>query len=148
MTKKTEFDIYRSQIINALHGKLTHTLVAFENQVRRWYSKTFYTKLTDTFKIPWPYLLEQYYEQQLSEINYNTAYDLATQEHLEKFKQQYDKENEEFAQSLLKEQEESIKNNKELTEKQQEAEQIIKQEYLKEYNINFNEDMGDIDGDF
>jgi gamma-glutamylcysteine synthetase len=63
----------------------------------------------DTFNIPWEELLLHYYEAGIESLTYNEVYDLAVSEYLPEFMDQQEQEDDEFAQSLVKEQEATVK---------------------------------------
>lgn len=95
----------------AIEGRLSNTIDAFERRVRRWFSKEHSTPYLDTFKIPWDELLLHYYESSLSTRTYNQIFDLAVEEYLPEFIEQAEKEAQDFADSLLKQQEAAIRAN-------------------------------------
>ncbi len=95
--------------LKALESVLLKTHEFFERKVRRWFSKQYSTAYMDTFDIPWEELLLHYYEAGIENLSYNEVFDIAVSEYLPEFMDATDKEDEEFAQSLVKEQAETLK---------------------------------------
>ena len=93
----------------AIEGILENTMDSFERKVRRWFSKEHSTPYLDTFELPWDELLLHYYESRLANMSYNEVFDLAVEEFLPEFVQAAEDEDQEFAESLLKEQETTLK---------------------------------------
>ncbi len=103
--------------LKAVESILLKTLGFFERKVRRWFSKNYATPYLDTFKIPWEELLLHYYEGGLENRTFNEVFDLATTEYLPEFMKEAEGEDQEFANSLVKEQEATL-NKKKAKEKQ------------------------------
>lgn len=100
--------IQNAQLL-AIEGILENSLDSFERKVRRWFSKEHSTPYTDTFEIPWDELLLHYYESSLADKSYNEVYDLAVEQFLPEFVKEAEDDDQEFADSLLKEQEATLK---------------------------------------
>lgn len=100
--------IQNAQLL-AIEGILENSLDAFERKVRRWFSKEHSTPYTETFKIPWDELLLHYYESSLANKSYNEVYDLAVEEFLPEFVKEAEDDDQAFAESLLEEQEATLK---------------------------------------
>lgn len=94
--------------LKALESVLLKTHEFFERKVRRWFSKQYSTPYMDTFDIPWEELLLHYYEAGIESLSYNEVYDLAVQEYLPEFVDQAEQEDDDFAKSLIKEQEATV----------------------------------------
>lgn len=99
--------------LKALESVLTKTHEFFERKVRRWFSKQFSTPYMDTFNIPWEELLLHYYEASIENMPFNEVYDLAVSEYLPDFVQAQEEDDQAFADSLVAEQEATIKAKKE-----------------------------------
>ena len=62
----------------------------------------------ETFDQPWPTILTHYFDDQLDNIPYDTAFDMAVDDYFPEFAKQEDEENQAFADSLIEEQERSL----------------------------------------
>lgn len=111
----------------AIEGILEKSLDSFERKVRRWFSKEHSTPYTDTFKIPWDELLLHYYESSLANMSYNEVFDLAVNEYLPEFVQAAEEDDQAFADSLLEEQEATLKAKKAKTPQVSDLEKATKQ---------------------
>lgn len=111
--------IYENAQLKALEAVLTQPTDYFERKVRRWFSKTFSTPYQDTHKIPWPQLLEHYYEDNFESYEYNELFDMAVKEYLPEFVDQAEADDQAFADSLLDEQKATMKAKKEKEAKTQ-----------------------------
>jgi len=103
------FNIYYIQQLRAIEAILTSTDQYFYRKICRWFSETFHTPLLDVYKIPYPKLLQEYYESRLGELDYNDVYDLASTEYVPELADAYEEENTKFAESLVEEQEETLR---------------------------------------
>ena len=107
--EKKPFNIYRIQQLKAIEAILTDSEGYFYRKICRWFSEKFNTPLMDVYKIPYPKILQEYYEGPLSELEYNDVYDMASTEYVPELADAYEEENQKFADSLIKEQEETLK---------------------------------------
>lgn len=111
--------ILKSVQLKAIESILDASHESFERKVRRWFCKNLHTPYLQTFEIPWEEILLHYYEAMLENQEYNEVFDIAVSEFLPEFVDQAEKEDEEFANSLVKEQEASIQRQKEKKAKEQ-----------------------------
>ena len=139
---KDDLSVYYIAQLESVVGKLTDSEVSFENKVRRWYSQNFATPLHDTFKLSWPFILQHYYEHKIEEADHNAIFELAVKNYLPDFIDRYEQENEEFAESLLKEQKDTLekKRKKDAEKKVEKSEPKQETPKIKEYNMTFNEE--------
>jgi len=103
------YEEVQTQVISDL---LHRNDMNFFRKVCRWYSTTFHTPLhivMDCREVQWDEILTHYYESQMEELGYNQIYDVATREYIPELAEQYEEENKEFAQALVKEQKETLK---------------------------------------
>ena len=113
--------------LKALESVLSKTHEFFERKVRRWFSKTYSTPYMQTFDIPWEELLLHYYEASMESLSYNDVYDLAVSEYLPEFVKEQDDEDQEFADALVKEQEETLVKKKAKDDPKSQLEQATSQ---------------------
>lgn len=97
-----------AQQLKAIESILSNTYEYFERRVRRWFSKEFSTPYLDTFKLSWSELLLHYYESKYEEMEFNDIYEMAKKEHLPEFIKEANEEDQEFADSLIDEQNATI----------------------------------------
>lgn len=119
--------IYENAQLKALESVLTQPADYFERRVRRWFSKTFSTPYKDTHLIPWPQLLEHYYEDNFESYEHNELFDMAVKEYLPEFVDQAEADDQAFADSLLEEQQATIKAKKARESKTQALEDATSQ---------------------
>jgi primosomal protein N' len=134
--QNSDFNIYRISQLEAIAGKLLESEISFENKIRRWYSQSFSTPLEETFNLAWPYILKHYYEAQVEDAEHNSIFELVVHNFLPDFIDQYEKENDDFAKALIKEQELTLSKQKKKVVKKEEK-QLPK---VNEYNIVFDEE--------
>lgn len=118
MQKKT--NIYQYLQTEAIGGVLTSSDLAFFRKVCRWYSKEFSTPLHVVMEgsvIPWDEVLLHYYEEQIEDMPFNAVYDIACQDFLPDLAEEFEKENEEYAQALVEEQKRTLEKKKKRDEK-------------------------------
>ena len=126
---------YEYQQLKALSAILNNTNEYFERKVRRWYSKEFHTPLIEVYKLGWDHVLLNYYESKFESLSHNDLVHLAQTEYLSTIKDSIERENQEFTDSLIKEQETQLK-----------AKQLHKPK-PKEFDLNFTDKHGDPDID-
>lgn len=100
--------IYYAQQLKAVKAILEESDEFFYRKICRWYSKEFNTELTEVYKLPFPFLLQHYYEDRLDEMDYNELYDFACAELLPEFMKQREDEDQAFADSLIEEQKRTL----------------------------------------
>lgn len=152
-TYKNTQHIYQPLQVEAIFNALTANPAFFERKVRRWYSKNFNTPLQDTFNLPWDEILIHYYESTLENRSFNELYDIAVSSYLPEFVNKEEEDAAAFAQSLVKEQEETLKkkhgSTKGKVKKAQgtktEAKSEVPEMNLEEMNLSF--DDSDFEGD-
>jgi len=113
-----KFDYYKYKQLAAIDSVLFQTEDYFYRKVCRWFSKTFSTPLIETYKLSWDFILEHYYESNLEEISYNNVYDIAIENYFPEFMDEEEKENQEFADSLIEEQNNLLRKKGKLKESQ------------------------------
>lgn len=109
MGKKT--NIYQFLQTEAIAGILNSSDMAFFRKVCRWYSREFSTPLHEVMEgkyISWDDVLLHYYENQMEEMPFNAIYDIACQDFIPELAEQYEQENEEYAQALVEEQQRTL----------------------------------------
>lgn len=139
MSNKDKYDLYYISQLEAIIGRLVESDIRFENKVRRWYSRNFHTSLQDTFKLSWPFIVSQYYEDQIENADFNSTFDLAVSNYLPDFIDQNERDNEEFAKALVEEQETTL-NKKNKKTKKTENIKDVEVPKIKEYSMNFEDD--------
>ena len=134
--------VYESLQLDAIKSVLLNDRVYFERKVRRWYSKTFSTPLPQVFTLPWDHVLTHYYEATLENLDYNDVYNLAVKDYVPEFADQEEKENREFAQSLIKEQKATLAKKEAKKQKQVRVSESKASEKpkVKSMNLNFDDD--------
>ena len=123
--------IYQILQTEAIAGTLVNSDVAFFRKVCRWYSKEFNTPLHLVMEgkiIQWDEVLLHYYEDQMEDLPFNSIYDIACQDFIPELADQYEKENEEYAQALLEEQQRTIEAKKKRDAKKKQLKQPKKEE--------------------
>lgn len=113
MSKKT--NIYEYLQTEAISGTLNKSDLAFFRKVCRWYSKTFHTPLhivMECKQVQWDEVLLSYYEENMNDLPYNQVFDIACQEYIPELAQEFDKENEEYAEALVEEQQRTLERKK------------------------------------
>lgn len=137
--------IYRFKQLEAVEAILTNSNEYHYRKICRWFSKEYSTPLMEVYKMPWDFVLQNYYESFLETRPYNEVYDLAVQDYLPEMAEEYEKELQEFADSLVDEQEQTL----ERKEKQQsldkkpssEQEEVKEEEVeIEPINLNFGDD--------
>ena len=93
-------NLYKLEILKAIENKLLNTDAFFERKIRRWYSKNFYTPLHEVLKLPWLFILRNYYESMIEDLEYDKVYDMAVKEYIEELANEIELEDEEFARQL------------------------------------------------
>lgn len=96
--------LYKAEQLKAAQAVLEDTNDFFYRKVCRWYSKTFSTELTKVYDMPFHFILQQYYEEKLSEKDYNETFQYVTDNLLGEFIKKKEMEDQAFMESLLKEQ--------------------------------------------
>lgn len=128
MNKKT--NIYEYLQTEAISGTLNRSDLAFFRKVCRWYSKTFHTPLHTVMEckvVQWDEILLSYYEENMSDLPYNQVYDIACQEYIPELADQYEKENEEYAEALVEEQQRTVERRKKKQEAKAKAEPKVEE---------------------
>jgi len=95
--------------LKALEGILLKTPEYYYRKICRWYSKEFSTPLKGVYDLPMDFVLEHYYESFLEKNSYNEVFDIAVQEYLPEIAAEEDKAAQEYADSLVEEQEKTLK---------------------------------------
>jgi hypothetical protein len=152
-TIKTTDSVYLPLQVEAIFNALTNNPAFFERKVRRWYSKNFNTPLQDTFSLPWDEILIHYYESTLEDRSFNELYDIAIDNYLPEFVNRREEEAAAFAESLVKEQQETLKKKqaqskgraKKAQKTKTEANNKAPEMNLEEMSLSFNDD--DFKGD-
>lgn len=114
--------------MEAVAGGLAKTDIAFFRKVCRWYSNSFHTPLHEVMQckaVQWDEILLHYYEEQMEDLPFNTLYDIACQEYIPELAEQYEKENEEYAQALVEEQQKTIELRKKKNKQKQEVKSAL-----------------------
>lgn len=104
-------NIYQYLQTEAIAGNLTNSDLAFFRKVCRWYSTTFHTPLHQVMlckDVQWDEILLHYYENQMEDLPFNNVYEIACQDFIPDLADEFEKENEEYAQALVEEQKRTI----------------------------------------
>lgn len=123
MNKKNS--IYDYVQLEAVAGGLVKSDIAFFRKVCRWYSTTFHTPLHEVMDckvVQWDDILLHYYEDQMEDLPFNSLYEIACREYIPELAEEFDKENEEYAASLVEEQQRTVERKK----KKDEQKQVLK----------------------
>lgn len=113
MSKKNS--IYDFLHFKTLSDGLNKSDMAFFRKVCRWYSTNFHTPLhivMECKEVQWDEILLHYYEDQIEEIPFNSLYDIACQEYIPEFAEQFEEENQAFADALVEEQRRDLERKK------------------------------------
>ena len=134
--------VYESLQLDAIRAVLLNDREYFCRKVCRWYSTNFHTPLHDVYKLEWTFVLQQYYEKTLENLDYNDVYDLAVKDYVPEFADQEEKENREFAQSLIKEQKATLAKKEAKKQKQVPISEskASKKPEVKTMNLNFDDE--------
>ena len=103
--------------LEAINSRLNESVLFFEGKVRRWYSQNFCTPLDQTFKLSWDFILKNYYESMIEDKTFDEVYDLAVANYLPELMEDEEKSAQEFADSLIEEQECSLRKIEKKSEK-------------------------------
>ena len=109
-----KFSIYGYYQFESIEEKLLRKDVAFEKKVRRWLCKELGMGFKATFDLPWSEVMSIYYDAQIEDLDYNTVYDIAVSSYLPEKAEEQEAADIAFAESLVVEQEESVKKKKEI----------------------------------
>jgi len=105
--------LYYQAKLKAIENTLRDDGVTFYRQVTRWYSKEYSTPLHHVrTRIPYTQILQEYYEHELEDMDYNDVYEYAMRDMLPEFMEEFDDMDEEFAKSLIEEQKQQLENKK------------------------------------
>lgn len=138
-------NIYQFLQTQAIAGVLTKSDMAFFKKVCRWYSKTFHTPLSvvmECREVQWDEILTHYYEEQMEELSFNHIFEVACQEYIPELAEEFEKENQEYADSLLEEQQRTIERKKKKDMLKGKAPQATPQVEVKppEVKMSFNDE--------
>ena len=143
MSKKS--NVYDFLQLEAVAGGLVKSDIAFFRKVCRWYSSTFHTPLHQVMEckvVQWDDILLHYYEDQMEDLPFNNLYDIACQEYIPELAAEIDKENEDYALSLVEEQQRTVKKREArlAKKKQAAAPPVNKTEAPKATNMTFEDE--------
>jgi primosomal protein N' len=148
-----KYSIYYQAKLKAVEGALTESTEYFYRKVTRWYSNKFHTPLLTVRRMPFMHILQEYYESQVEDYEYNDLYDMAVQQLVPEFMRQAEKQDEAFAQSLVEEQQRTLERkkrrdqarnakNKNKAQEKPSEQQSLKKPQIQEFNMDF-EDSGE-----
>lgn len=137
--------------LQAVSNILTNNLDHFDRKIRRWFSEKFSTPYRDTFNYPFEELLLHYYESNLEGRSQPDIYDMAV-ELIPGLSEAREKEDQEFADSLVDEQEmtlqrraEALKRASGKLKKSIDKVQSLNKANVKPTSFNMNFDLDDED---
>lgn len=107
--------IYQALQIEAVFDILNQSDMYFFRKICRWYSEKFHTPLHQVVSgevVSWDDILLHYYEYQMDQIGYNKVFDMAVQEYVPELAEEYEEENQAFADALVEEQKRTLERKK------------------------------------
>lgn len=134
MSDDQKKSLYYQAKLKAVENTLNDDDISFYKRVTRWYSTTFATPLQEVRnKIAWPQILQEYYESTMEDTDFNDVYEYAMRDILPEFMEEIEASDEEFAQNLIDEQQQTIKKKKQREMKLKDDTEIeVEEETLKE----------------
>jgi hypothetical protein len=123
--KDKKLSDYQAIQLEALSSHLTHSEVGFCRKVCRWYSEKFHTPLHVVLEgkvVLWDEVLLHFYEYQMDEMEYNDVLDAAVKDMIPELADAHEAANQDFADSLVEEQEKSMKKEEKTEEPEVELE--------------------------
>lgn len=102
-------EYYKFKQLEAIDNILNKDDIYFQRKLYRWFSTTYNTPLLEVYELDWDFVLTHYYEANLEKLGYNEVLSLAKDDYLTEFMEENDEEAQKFVESLLGEQEETIK---------------------------------------
>lgn len=133
-------NIHDQEFLKAVSKKLNSDVEFSYRNICRWYSEKYNTPLYDViYKLPMSFVLQQYYESIVNDMDYNEVFDL-TCDSLPDLIDLKKEQEERFEQSLLKEQKERL----EAAEAKKKAEEAVKLKEKAEESQSLNREEDEV----